>query len=68
MPKYVISQRAEQDIDEILAYVAADNVAAAISLNERFTHLFEMFADHSQIGRERPELKEDLRSFPRAVT
>lgn len=64
MPKYVISQRAEEDIDEILAYIAADSVAAAISLNDRFTHLFEMFADHPEIGRERPELREDLRSFP----
>ena len=64
MAKYVISRRAEDDIDEILAYIANDNIAAAISLNDRLTHLFEMLADHPKLGRERPELKEDLRSFP----
>lgn len=64
MGKYIITRQAEQDIDEILVYIAADNLDAALSFNDRLTHLFEMLADNTKAGRERPELKEDLRSFP----
>ena len=65
MAKYIITRQAEQDIDEILVYIAADNLDAALSFNDRLTHLFEMRADNTKAGRERPELKEDLRSFPK---
>lgn len=64
MGRYIITRQAEQDIDEILVYIAADNLDAALSFNDRLTHLFEMLADNTKAGRERPELKEDLRSFP----
>ena len=64
MPKYIITRQAQEDIDEILVYIAADNLDAALLLNDRLTNLFGMLADNSRIGRERPELKEDLRSFP----
>lgn len=64
MGKYMITRQAEQDIDEILVYIAADNLDAALSFNDRLTDLFEMLADNTKAGRERPELKEDLRSFP----
>ncbi len=64
MGKYIITRQAELDIDEILAYIAADSLDAALSFNVRLTELFEMLAANSKAGVERSELKEDLRSFP----
>ena len=64
MPKYIITRQAQEDIDEILVYIAADDLDAALLFNDRLTNVFEMLADNTQIGRERPELKQDLRSFP----
>lgn len=64
MGKYIITRQAEYDIDEILIYIAADNIGAALSFNDRLTHLFEMLAENPNAGRERPEIKEDLRSIP----
>lgn len=64
MAKFIISDQAEKDIDEILIYIAADNLDAAIAFNDHLTRLFEMLAENNEAGRERPELKEDLRSFP----
>lgn len=64
MRSYSLSREARQDIDEILIYIAADNLEAAISFNEKLTAVFEMLADNRKAGRERPELKEDIRSFP----
>ena len=64
MPKYIITREADDDITEILAFIASDNFSAAMNLYDRFIQLFEMLADNKCAGRERPELKEDLRSFP----
>lgn len=64
MPKFIISREAEDDINEILAYIAADNFDAALSLYDRLLGLFAMLAVNSNAGRSRPELKESLRSFP----
>ncbi len=64
MANYIITPRAEKDIDEILLFIAADNLEAALAFNDRLATRFEMLADNPKIGRERPELKQDLRSFP----
>jgi toxin ParE1/3/4 len=64
MADYIITPNAEKDIDEILLFIANDNIDAAITFNERLISRFELLADNAKIGRERPELKEDLRSFP----
>ena len=64
MARYLITRRAQEDIDEILKYIAADNLNAALAFSDRLTELFELLAENRKIGRERPELKEDLRSFP----
>ena len=64
MARYLITRRAQEDIDEILKYIAAENVNAALALSDRLTELFELLAENRKIGRERPELKEELRSFP----
>lgn len=64
MPKYSLSEQADVDIDEIEAYIAADNVDAALAFDARLTKVFEMLAEHDQAGRARPELSAGLRSFP----
>jgi toxin ParE1/3/4 len=64
MANYIITPNAEKDIDEILLFIANDNIDAAIAFNERLISRFELLADNAKIGRERPELKQDLRSFP----
>jgi plasmid stabilization system protein ParE len=35
---YLITEPAEVDIDEILAYIADDNLTAALSVYDRLTH------------------------------
>lgn len=64
MAKYTITREAEDDIDEILAFIAADNFDASLALYGRLIDLFEMLADNPKAGRERPDLKEGQRSFP----
>ncbi|MEQ1603342.1 MAG: type II toxin-antitoxin system RelE/ParE family toxin [Pyrinomonadaceae bacterium] len=64
MLKYLTTDQADKDIDEIVDYIAGRNVVAAISLDRSFYDVFEMFADNPEAGRERRELREDLRSFP----
>lgn len=64
MADYIITPQAEKDIDEILLFIAADNLEAAISFQERLTDRFEMLAENPKTGRARPELKENIRSFP----
>lgn len=64
MANFIITSRAEKDISEILLFIAADNVDAALSFDKRLISQFEMLADNPKTGRERPELKQDLRSFP----
>lgn len=64
MPKFIVTREAEDDIDEILAFIAKDNFGAALSFYSRLIDLFVMLADNWQAGRSRPELNEGLRSFP----
>ena len=51
-------------VNEILLFISADNVEAAIAFNERLTNRFEMLANNPKSGWERSEIKQDLRSFP----
>ena len=64
MADYIITPRAEKDIDEILLFIAADNLEASLNFHERLTNRFELLAENPKIGRERHEIKQDLRSFP----
>ena len=64
MPRYSLTSQAELDLEEIIFYIAQDNVDAALSLEARFTNVFELLVDNPRIGVERPELGGDLRSFP----
>lgn len=64
MTSYSLSREARQDIDEILVYIAADQLDAAVSFNDRLDETFTMLADNPKAGRERPELNQGVRSFP----
>lgn len=56
--------RANLDLDSIWDFIAADNAHAAERLIDRIGHVFQMLAENPFAGRERPELRKDLRSFP----
>lgn len=64
MGKYRIIPAAEKEIEEILVYIAGNNLDAAMAFDRRLTDIFEMLADNTEAGRERDELREGLRSFP----
>lgn len=64
MARHIITRQAEEDIADILAYIAADDLDAAIRLSDRFYEVFELLGANKEAGRLRPELKDDLRSFP----
>ncbi|HTK37708.1 MAG TPA: type II toxin-antitoxin system RelE/ParE family toxin [Pyrinomonadaceae bacterium] len=64
MAKYFTTRKAEEDIDDILAYIAADNFDASIAFYADLTSRFEMLGMNPNAGRERPELSDGVRSFP----
>lgn len=64
MAKYFTTRKADEDIDEILAYIDSDNFDASLAFYDRLIHLFDMLVDTPRAGRERAELNEGLRSFP----
>ncbi|MGB7070669.1 MAG: type II toxin-antitoxin system RelE/ParE family toxin [Pyrinomonadaceae bacterium] len=64
MARYIVTREAEDDIDQILGYIAADNFDASLRLYDRLLELFEILAENPRAGRERSELKEGMRSFP----
>jgi toxin ParE1/3/4 len=61
---YLITEPAEVDIDEVLFYIAEDNLKAALLVYDRLLHCFEMLAQTPKAGRERKEFRHDARSFP----
>ncbi len=64
MPEPIITPEAEQDLTEILDYIAADNFEASVAFYGRLDSVFRMLGQTPFAGRERPELNEGLRSFP----
>lgn len=61
---YHITETAESDIEDIVFYIADDNLDAALALYDRLTQCFEMLNLTPKAGRERKELHPDARSFP----
>jgi toxin ParE1/3/4 len=61
---YRLSPRAETDLEEIGDYIARDSPENARRFIERLTQKFVALGRSPRIGRARPELKRDLRSFP----
>ena len=64
MALYRLTARAEADLDRIWYYVARDNIQAAHDLIDTILERFPTLADRPFMGRPRPELGSDLRSFP----
>ena len=61
---FELTQRAHCDFEEVDDYLARRDVNAARDFLIRVVEVFELLAEHPEIGRRRPELKTGLRSFP----
>jgi toxin ParE1/3/4 len=64
MPSIVVRPKAVDDLAEIWAYIAEDNPREANAFASRIHKEFRMLSVQPRMGRERPELLADLRSFP----
>jgi toxin ParE1/3/4 len=64
MTRIVLAPAAEADLKMIHDYIAAENAVAAAALVTRLKDLAVLLADAPGIGRARPELLANLRSFP----
>jgi len=58
------SPQTEIDLTAIWDYIAADNPRAADALLDRIDATFDMLAETPFAGRDRSELRAELRSFP----
>lgn len=61
---YRLSPRAKAELEEIGDHIADDSPTNARRFIERLTQKFMALSRHPMIGRARPELRADLRSFP----
>ncbi|QGM96697.1 type II toxin-antitoxin system RelE/ParE family toxin [Methylocystis parvus] len=61
---FKLKPRAEQDIEEIVSYIAADSPAAARQWFESMRRACERLAEMPKMGVARPEIRPDLRTFP----
>ncbi len=64
MPRVDLTYLARDDLKEIWAYVAQDSELQADRLLSRFWEKFNYLAKYNTLGRPRPELAKDCRSFP----
>lgn len=55
--------QAERDLDEIWFHIALDNIAAADALLDAIDQSCRQLAGQTMMGRARPELAPELRSF-----
>lgn len=61
MASLELRPRASRDLDDILVYVAQDDLDAAIELVLRIQDIIELIGANPQLGRPRPELGVSLR-------
>ena len=64
MPRVIRTRRADRDLEEIAIFIAGDDADAADAFVDRFDEKFTLLARFPNLGRARPELGRDLRSFP----
>lgn len=64
MPRVLFSPAADADLDEIWHYVANDSLLQADRLLERFRLKLEHLAQWNTLGRPRPEIARNCRSYP----
>ena len=63
MPHISKTVRAESDLDEHWFYIAQDNISAADALLDGIEQRLRLLANQPGMGRPRPELAPELRSF-----
>ena len=56
--------KADRDLDEVWFEIAQDGVRRADAYIEQIHETCELIAENPRIGVERPDLDEDVRSFP----
>jgi toxin ParE1/3/4 len=64
MPRHGITREVETDLDDIWNDVARDSRREADRLIDSITERFAILATQPFMGRARPELGQNLRSFP----
>jgi toxin ParE1/3/4 len=64
MPRVDLTPAATEDLKEIWNHISQDSVFQADRLLGRFSLKFDYLAIHSGMGRPRPELAADCRSYP----
>ncbi|NQY66986.1 MAG: type II toxin-antitoxin system RelE/ParE family toxin [Flavobacteriales bacterium] len=64
MPTLTISTEAENDLLEIWLYIAEDSLVNADRFLDRLYEKARQLAEFRQIGCDRPELGESIKSFP----
>jgi toxin ParE1/3/4 len=64
MPKIERTARAEEDLIDIWVYIAHDDIRAADRVLEEIEHRFFLLADQPRLGRERPDIAQELRYLP----
>ena len=62
---YVLSPLADQDIDEIITYIAAENPDAADTFVDELYSAFDTLSDHPDMGHRRADIIDaDVRLWP----
>ena len=64
MAKYNLSEKADQDLERLTEYIAQDNYIAAEKWLDGIYKKCKTIANSPFIGRKRPELGKNIRSFP----
>ena len=64
MPSVVLRPQAAADLAEIWSYIGEDSPAHADAFIDRIDSEFGLLAKNPKMGRTRPELAKDVRSFP----
>lgn len=64
MSRYRKTSRAEQDLLDIWLYIATDNIDAADRVIDQIDAACRTLARSPGLGQSRPELGQDVRSFP----
>lgn len=64
MSRILRTAQSELDLYEIWSYIAEDNPGAADRLLDEIDSAFQLLADFPEMGRNRDEFSQELRSFP----
>jgi len=63
MSRLLFSPRAEQDLDDILAYIARDKPLAAVRFVEKLRDTCRLLAENPELGERREDFGRGLRCF-----